>query len=519
MIGSSRMKSGALYAVSVVFAIVPVLTVIVRMHETVSSPSLRFILLLSLSPLLAIVVARYAAKARVQQAATESELLRVCADSPNLYCVVDFSGTLIEVNEAARTKLAADGIDFSTINWYSMVHPDDLSQTVLTISILLASDAKVSSFRNRIRFSSDYRWMDWSAMSNFDARRLYIVGRDVTDEYNAFLALSDSEQRFRVTLDSIHEGLIVAAADGRVTLINRSALQILTIDEGDLKGHSIIGAEWEIIREDGSRMSPDENPLAVALMTGKPQPDLVLGFHSKKGELRWIKANAIPLFHEGDKTPYAAVSRLSDVTENREVDDQIQSYMVALENQKEELELANVQLEKANDLLQTLATTDALTGLHNHRAFQERLVEEIMRSERYKTPLSLILLDVDDFKRYNDTFGHPAGDEVLHRLADILREHGRTHDLAARYGGEEFVLLTPHTDLDGATVLAERCRAAIERVPWPARSITASFGIASLGEGITTGRNLIACADQALYAAKASGRNRVSVYETALHEF
>jgi diguanylate cyclase (GGDEF)-like protein/PAS domain S-box-containing protein len=337
----------------------------------------------------------------------------------------------------------------------------------------------------------------------------------VTEFQSAFLALSDSELRFRVAFDSLHEGMILVDNDERLTLINQSAQNILTISQAEAEGKKYLPDETALLREDGSILSPNEHPIKKALGTGERQPDMVFGFRNKDGDLRWVEANAVPLFHQGESTPYAAVSTLTDVTERREINEQIQTYMVTLESQKDQLELTNARLEEANHQLQTLATTDALTGLRNHRAFQERLVEEIMRAERYKTPLSLILLDVDQFKAYNDSFGHPAGDDVLKRLADILREHARTHDLAARYGGEEFILLTPHTDLTGAEVVAERCRHAIERVQWSVRAVTASFGVASLGYGIETGAELIACADHALYAAKAGGRNRVNVYAPA----
>src|SRR5439155_8293811 len=104
------------------------------------------------------------------------------------------------------------------------------------------------------------------------------------------------------------------------------------------------------------------------------------------------------------------------------------------------------ELEHANALLQALLVTDGLTGLKTHRAFQDRLEDEINRAARYQQHLSLIMLDVDHFKEYNDTFGHPAGDEVLRILARALQEHARDTDFIARYGGEEFTIILPNTD-------------------------------------------------------------------------
>ncbi len=191
-----------------------------------------------------------------------------------------------------------------------------------------------------------------------------------------------------------------------------------------------------------------------------------------------------------------------DMTERKQAEERSRDYAVVLEFQKG-------QLEKANEELAALATTDGLTGLLNHRTFQERLTIEVSRAARYKSPLSLVLLDVDAFKQYNDTFGHPAGDAVLRQTASILKTLSRTTDLVARYGGEEFVLILPQTDAHGAMVFAERLREAIERQPWPLRAVTASFGVATLAAGAPSGADMIARADKALYQSKAAGRNRV----------
>jgi len=194
---------------------------------------------------------------------------------------------------------------------------------------------------------------------------------------------------------------------------------------------------------------------------------------------------------------------VADITERKQDEERLRAYAVVLEFQKNELEKANAALEE-------LATTDGLTGLSNHRAFQERLAEEVGRAARYGTPLSVILLDVDHFKQYNDAFGHPVGDEVLKAVARVLGQNAREADIVARYGGEEFVLILPQTNLDGAAQIAERLRAAVEGHEWPKRAVTASFGVADLRLGEQSGTNLIARADGALYESKRTGRNRVT---------
>jgi len=173
------------------------------------------------------------------------------------------------------------------------------------------------------------------------------------------------------------------------------------------------------------------------------------------------------------------------------------------------LEASQLQMAQANRKLELLATIDPLTEAKNRRAWNEKLAEEWSRATRYGTPLSLVLLDVDKFKTYNDTFGHQAGDEVLRRVAQTAQSAIRVTDFLARYGGEEFALILPNTDAQGALVLAERLRAAIEGAPWKERPVTASFGIATLDGDMKSSDDLTRAADEALYGAKEQGRNRV----------
>jgi diguanylate cyclase (GGDEF)-like protein len=169
----------------------------------------------------------------------------------------------------------------------------------------------------------------------------------------------------------------------------------------------------------------------------------------------------------------------------------------------------NRELLDSRALWERLAITDMMTEIANHRAFQERLREEIARAQRYAYPFILLMLDVDDFKPYNDTFGHPAGDQVLREMATVMRETVREGDLVARYGGEEFAALLPQTDAEHGRTVAERIREAVERHAFPHGHLTLSIGAAEYSSDGADPEALIASADTALYAAKRSGRNRV----------
>ncbi|MEA2373518.1 MAG: two-component system, cell cycle response regulator [Solirubrobacteraceae bacterium] len=177
---------------------------------------------------------------------------------------------------------------------------------------------------------------------------------------------------------------------------------------------------------------------------------------------------------------------------------------------------AGVSVENVglHEQVQRQAVTDELTGLFNHRRFVEALESEAERARRFDQPVGLVMLDLDDFKAVNDTYGHQQGDEVLRQVAELMRSYSREIDAPARYGGEELAIVLPQTDLTGATRLAERLRAGIEQLAIPLLSgagtmrVTASIGVAALPESAGDVERLIAVADAALYEAKRGGKNK-----------
>lgn len=184
---------------------------------------------------------------------------------------------------------------------------------------------------------------------------------------------------------------------------------------------------------------------------------------------------------------------------------------------------ATIAIMKAQLLERTkqLAITDGLTDIFNHRYFQERLIEEMMRAERYKRNLSLILLDIDYFKLYNDTYGHPKGDIILKRIAGILENATREVDIVARYGGEEFVAILPETGKEDALKVANKICTAVEDYHFPNEDtqpegkITVSLGVATHPEDSMTREKLIDIADRAMYLAKGSGKNKVCTIDSS----
>ena len=209
-----------------------------------------------------------------------------------------------------------------------------------------------------------------------------------------------------------------------------------------------------------------------------------------KGRRRYLAADASPM-HDSDGKIIAVVETLRDITDEK----------------------------KAQIALQQLATRDGLTGLANRRCFDETLQAEWLRASRQQQALSLLMVDVDHFKLYNDANGHLGGDECLQQIALAMAGEMRANDLVARYGGEEFAVILPNESLNGACIVAERIRARVEqlRLPYQSRAdkmVTVSIGAATLwpSPDTETGpKQLLAIADGALYLAKHMGRNRISL--------
>ena len=185
---------------------------------------------------------------------------------------------------------------------------------------------------------------------------------------------------------------------------------------------------------------------------------------------------------------------------------------------KASLEILMKELQEKNATLKTLADMDGLTGVYNNRFFQNALDRELSRSTRNKAYLSIILIDIDHFKKFNDTYGHLVGDFVLTEFSSVLGGNLREYDTLARYGGEEFVVILPETGLEDGLIVAEKLRAAVDAAVLRDASkeyrVTASFGVSCfnpLAEQPYKKTELIKLADEGLYEAKDNGRNQVAV--------
>jgi diguanylate cyclase (GGDEF)-like protein len=320
------------------------------------------------------------------------------------------------------------------------------------------------------------------------------------------------------------QGLLELAVRTAVEACDADAGRAVPIDARRMHAVHIGGNHERLMRaitaaERDAFIIRDENVaelLANLEPSGKEQPveqhrptsASVDGVHAMAGPLR-ARVGA------GSEIDYVGVISIVREGENfNETERELFAYLVGQ---------AAVSIENANlhETVQHQAVTDELTGLFNVRHFQESLNNEIERSRRFQSSVGLAMLDIDNFKRVNDTYGHQQGDLVLLEVARCLRALSRDIDEPARYGGEELAVILPQTDLGGAELLAERMRSAIEALNVKrldghgTLSVTASFGVASLPQSAGDKESLIAAADAALYRAKGAGKNRVERAEPA----
>lgn len=301
----------------------------------------------------------------------------------------------------------------------------------------------------------------------------------------------ENEEWLAATLGGIGDGVIATHEEGRIRFMNSVAQEITGWSGAEALGEEMADV-FRVVEEATGRTAPN---LALDAVSGGEVVRFAKAMLlvDRIGAERPIEASAAPIRDVSGRFS-GAVLVFRDVTERRSLERR-------LEDQRRELLDANLRLE-------ALADTDALTKLNNRRAFQVKLTEEVQRAKRVPAPLSLMLLDVDHFKRFNDTFGHPAGDGVLRGVARLLKENARATDFVARYGGEEFAILLPCTDATDAIAMAERMSLVIAEGEWRERAITVSIGLATLCAG-DTAESLVAQADGALYRSKENGRNRV----------
>lgn len=327
-----------------------------------------------------------------------------------------------------------------------------------------------------------------------------------------------------------------------ISIINRKAKEIFShplerksegaslmydMDKAGEKAYTILNAHAEMDREELKKIfdtSKRSMEIVNQIMIAGTGTVVILGIFLVLYMERSIRL-PINRLSEGVRSLNGSHWEKVDIKDGAEItllaneyNKMIERLRSAHEDLEEKVRERTSELNEINKRLEILSITDGLTGLYNHRYFYDRLKDEMERASRYNRPLSLILLDIDYFKHYNDTHGHMAGDMILREVAKCLISGVRDVDIVARYGGEEFAVIVPEVDCAGATILAERIREIVASKPFPQKetqpngNLTISCGVASFAEASDKIETLIKSADDALYRAKETGRNRVEAF-------
>lgn len=406
----------------------------------------------------------------------------------------DLQGTLYEWNALGAELLAREGFALYGQPIDSAIDLDDGHEKTANLLERLSAGGRVQNEEWTIRAQGETRHFLLSAFplraQGGSVRAGLATLIDVTERIAVERALSQSEALFRAALEALPSGLMVCDQNLHPKIMNPQAGSIVG---GLVETGRAVDLTW--IQPLGIKLPRAMDPLIRARFSQGPRDELLGIADAESGSTRWFNVSASKIDGPDDSVCTLVLS-FAEVTRERQLLAKVQSAMEAL--------------EAANERLDALARRDGLTGLFNFRTFQEMLDQELAQARRLGQPISLALLDVDFFKKFNDEFGHPAGDDVLRGVAECLRTVARESDFVARYGGEEFVAVLVGANESEAIAAAERFREAIEKYAWPFRPITASIGVATLKGHRMQKSDLIAQADRALYASKEQGRNLVT---------
>jgi len=411
--------------------------------------------------------------------------------SPDMLCIVGLDGYFRHINDSFERVLGWPVQTVLKLPAIDLIHPDDIGATVSEFASL-SRGKTVLSFTNRLRCANgSYRHLNWNASADLETDTLYAIARDVTE-------FVEETGNIWMALDCSPTAMIKVDTHGIIRLANRKAQDIFGYSQDELLGLSaemLVPSQYrEQLRHDSEVFF--EMPVAARRMFEGKRLSAV----RKDGMVFPIEIGLSPVKMNNGQFVLVSVIELTAQSET------------------EKLVLGLItDLEQANLKLLTMASTDILTSLKNRRAFDEKLGMLTSLAHRNASPLSLLMIDIDHFKKYNDEYGHLAGDEALRILAGILAATARQSDVVARYGGEEFVVILPDTGEEGAMQLAERFRTAVQDHAWEKKCLTISLGAATLSlekdeefdkaDSINT---LMRRADRALYSSKDAGRNRVT---------
>jgi len=400
-----------------------------------------------------------------------------------MFSVAGPDGFFREVNPAFERLLGRTRRDLLNHSLFEFVFPADIPKTLQGLSDLETEDGEVA-FENRwLHKDGSIRWLAWVAKTNTSDGHWYATARDVTESRETQESLREVQQRLSLALSVAQAGSWDWNISDDRMMLDAGAEVLLGLLPGQFRGGSRRLLRLIVPRDRGKFLK-----LMRTIEESSGSFEAVFRLKDESKGTRHIALRGRVVARDRRSRSQRAVGIAFDSTSQKELEEQ----------------------------LLALVMHDPLTGVRNRRSFDQSLRHEWRRGARSKRPLSVLMIDIDEFKRYNDHLGHQAGDEALCSVARALGDElTRPADLLARYGGEEFVALLPETSIEQAQSVGERLLDAVRRLALPHlesthKTVTASIGAASfVPDDARKLSELLAAADQALYRAKRLGRNRL----------
>ncbi|MGH2969006.1 MAG: putative bifunctional diguanylate cyclase/phosphodiesterase [Solirubrobacteraceae bacterium] len=428
---------------------------------------------------------RQAERDRAEQGrrAAEARSLELAATSPDIVTLHGPNGTLTYVSPACREVLGFEPEELVGRSGDDFVHADDLPVIVAMRNRAREVDDVSATFR-LLRRDERAVWVEAKLHIVRDpitgrAHETHAVIRDVNDRLEAQRALAEAEERFRTAFEEGAAGMAIVSTDGRILRVNRALCAVTGHQHTELEGRSMHSLLHSDDRDQHAQES--ERMLAGQIATARGERRYL----HDDGHVVWVSVSTT-LVRDAGGSALHFLTQAQDVTERR----------------RYEAELRH------------MADHDALTGLLNRRSFERELDRHVDHVARYGPRGAAVLLDVDRFKNVNDTLGHGAGDQLIGKVADTLRERLSDGAVIARLGGDEFAVLVPDGSPDDSEATANELLDAIRklRISSPSgrlRAVSASIGVAPFDSRRLTGEDVLVNADLAMYEAKESGRDRV----------
>ncbi|MFH1069267.1 MAG: diguanylate cyclase [Candidatus Glassbacteria bacterium] len=465
-----------------------------------------------------------------QMKKSERKFRHLYDNAPDVYYTVDTRGRIIDCNKMASEFFGASKKELKAKHLLDLYTSDNFEKVA---SMVPTPDGKGGRIRHKEvkvkKADGTIAWVEINSNLLYDSdgkvAGALTIQRDITGRKNAEDQLRESEERYRTIFQTAEVALLELDFHDLTAVFEKLKKEGVKNWEKYLeKNPDFIQVTSKMVRV------VDVNQAAIKIFEAGEKQELrrpALDFYPEsevKNYLKFITALAVGESNFQAETTLTTlkgnqIHALLNLTvppreakfKNLLVGIVDITYRIRLDEEKDQL---LSKLHQLNKQLETLAVTDGLTKLYNHRFFMETLNREFARARRMEIPLALMIADIDDFKNFNDNYGHQLGDEVLVRVSDVLRSSRRGSDIVARYGGEEFVLLLPDTSLDQAMNVAERTRKGVEKIEIKSRNktlkVTISLGVYTLTkDNVLKPKELLIRADKALYLAKRGGKNTV----------